>query len=435
MAKDTVYRIGKNLLKDVAKEFYAHWGKERIPVIIADHITWGLGGKTIQECFQEDIPSYLFPEGESVLAEYENVEICRGILEENDSYIGLALGSGTINDLVKLASYELDRGYMLVPTAPSVDGYTAIGSAISVDGFKKTIPCPPPEVILADVEMLCDAPSPMIASGYGDLAAKITGGADWLIADSLGIEPVVGYVWDMVQKDLRKYLGSPHALANRDHQAIEYLFNGLVQSGYAIKEYLDSRPASGAEHLMSHVWEMDHLAVGGEPVSHGFKVAIGTLSTTAMMQELIEMTSKDLLRSIGDHPIEPWSGRISYIESLLAGDPAKKAIVSVYESKFFTDGKIVDHRSDIIRRWDDIRRRIEKQLIPFSDLKTMFSIVGCPVQPNTIALTKEAHEKGFRKAQLIRKRYTCLDLVYEIGALDTMIDLIVNSKKYFTEYN
>ena len=53
-----------------------------------------------------------------------------------------------------------------------------------------------------------------------------------------------------------------------------------------MQQYRDSRPASGAEHLLSHTWEMSHLEKDGKPISHGFKVSIGSLVSTAIAQDL-----------------------------------------------------------------------------------------------------------------------------------------------------
>ena len=101
----------------------------------------------------------------------------------------VAVGAGTINDLVKRASVEAKTpGYLCVATAPSVDGYTSYGAALTVNGVKKTVPCPAPTAILADNRVIGSAPLPMIAAGYADLAAKIVAGADWHIAATLGIK-------------------------------------------------------------------------------------------------------------------------------------------------------------------------------------------------------------------------------------------------------
>ncbi|NCB03770.1 MAG: iron-containing alcohol dehydrogenase, partial [Spirochaetia bacterium] len=229
MNNEHVYVIGEHKIKDVPHIFRSSW-KESVPYIIADENTSLVGGNFIIELFEGEAKSYIFPSGKPVYADYENVLIIKNLLAQEPNAIAIAVGSGTINDLVKLASYELEREYMLFPTAPSVDGYTAVGSALTFDGFKKTIFCSPPAVLVADVAILRKAPSLMIAAGYGDLAAKVVAGADWLLADSLGVEPIDKEVWSMVQLDLRENISQPEALYKRNHIAIERLFDGLAQT-------------------------------------------------------------------------------------------------------------------------------------------------------------------------------------------------------------
>lgn len=434
MHEDCVYVIGENKIQEIAHIFHSRWGIDAIPYIIADENTYKVAGRLVSDLFQGKAKLFVFPSGKPVYADYGNVLLIRNLLLQHDSAIGIAVGSGTINDLVKLASFEVEREYMLLPTAPSVDGYTAVGSALTVDGFKKTIYCLPPAVLVADVTILKEAPSLMIAAGYADLAAKITAGADWILADTLGIEPINKEVWDMVQVELRENISQPESLARRDHVAIERLFDGLAQTGFAIKKYIDSRPASGAEHLMSHVWEMDHLEMDGVPVSHGFKVGIGTLATTAIYEELLLLSTKDIEKLYSEHPAESWQKRVHYLDTLLTPDLTKDTIMNVSQSKFLEGSLFSTRRELILSNWDTIQERIGEQIIRYEELQGMFSLSGCPLEPGTIGLSKEALEKGIRKAQLIRNRYTCLDLLYEIGYLDTIIETIVGTSKYFGSY-
>ena len=93
---------------------------------------------------------------------------------KNHDAIPIAVGSGTINDLTKLSSHLTGRRYMCVGTAASMDGYTAFGASITADGSKQTFNCPAPQACLADLDIICQAPIEMTASGYADLFAKIT---------------------------------------------------------------------------------------------------------------------------------------------------------------------------------------------------------------------------------------------------------------------
>ena len=134
----------------------------------------------------------------SLYAEYKYVEQLEQILSTHDA-IPIAVGSGTINDVTKLAAHHCDRQYMSVATAASMDGYTAYGSSITYQDFKQTFFCPAPKAVIVDLDVIAAAPKGMNASGYADLLAKIPAGADWILADALEIEAITQPAWSIVQ--------------------------------------------------------------------------------------------------------------------------------------------------------------------------------------------------------------------------------------------
>src|SRR5215210_3194277 len=160
-------------------------------IVVADRITFAVAGKEVQRRLERAghtmIEPYVFPAEPPLYAEYSNIEKLRDSLREHDA-IPVAVGSGTINDIVKRTAHECERPYMCVGTAASMDGYTAFSASIEKDGLKQTLSCPAPRAVVADLEVLKHAPEDMTASGYADLLCKVTSGADWLIADALGVE-------------------------------------------------------------------------------------------------------------------------------------------------------------------------------------------------------------------------------------------------------
>jgi glycerol-1-phosphate dehydrogenase [NAD(P)+] len=200
--------------------------------------------------------------------------------------IPVAVGSGTINDLTKVASHLNNRQYMVVGTAASMDGYSAYGASITTAGSKDTVDCPAPKVVLADLGVIAKAPKVMNAWGYGDLLAKVVAGADWMLADAAGAEAIIPVAWEFVQDPLRSWVGSPDAIAGSEIGALHHLVNGLLMSGLAMQVTLSSRPASGAEHQFSHLWDMQHHTFNGVAPSHGFKVGIGVLASLALQEYL-----------------------------------------------------------------------------------------------------------------------------------------------------
>jgi glycerol-1-phosphate dehydrogenase [NAD(P)+] len=305
--------IGEGVLDGTAGLFKRVFG-DAPAVVVADENTYQAAGGAVQHSLeaagQPPLEPYVFPGRPTLHADYRNIETLVAWLREHRE-VPVAVGSGTLNDIVKRAAYECGRGYMNVATAASVDGYTAFGASITTAGFKQTLECSAPRAVLADLDVLVHAPPKMTAAGYADLLAKIPAGADWIVADVLEVEPIEPSVWSLVQDPLREATGHPAALQAGELAAMEGLIEGLVMSGLAMQAASSSRPASGAEHQFSHLWEMEGLgqAPQGEepPLSHGFKVGVGTVSIAALYERLLarDLTGLDVDRTARDWPSWP----------------------------------------------------------------------------------------------------------------------------------
>ena len=412
-----IFALGKGAL-DCLAELLSLKFPGKNPWIIADENTWQAAGKRAEELLcaagMKVVQPFIFPGSPRLHPDYDHSVMLAGKMPEN--CVPVAVGSGVINDLTKCASGIREVPYCCVPTACSVDGYTSAGAALSVKGTKKTVKCPAPFAVCADVDILATAPAPMLASGYADLLTKVPAGVDWIIADAVGETPIDAEVWDFIQGHIREWVS--------DHTNMLNIFHGLAATGYSMQMYHDSRPASGAEHLFSHVWEMEGLQKDGEDVSHGFKVGVGLLASTLLQEYVLKhdfeelvprmkrgLSEKEREREIDDllrkgcYGPEP---RITAMKKHLAGDA-------------------LEARRLLIREiWDSMRQRMHERLIPYADALRMLRSAHCPATPGEIGLTAEQFLHGIRTAQLIRIRYTVLDLLYELGLLeDAMRDLCV----------
>jgi glycerol-1-phosphate dehydrogenase [NAD(P)+] len=173
-------RIGAGALASVPEVFRENFG-EGPAIIVADGNTFEVAGRAVQRELEEAgfamMDPYVFPAEPALYAEYSNIEKLRDSLREHDA-TPIAVGSGTLNDIVKRSSHECERPYMCVGTAASMDGYTAFGASIEKDGLKQTLSCPAPRAVVADLEILQDAPETMTASGaWATLSRSKLGGA------------------------------------------------------------------------------------------------------------------------------------------------------------------------------------------------------------------------------------------------------------------
>ena len=420
--------IGAGALASVPDVFRENFG-DRPPVVVADGNTLEVAGKEVQRRLEEagytTLEPYVFPAEPPLYAEYSNIEKLRDSLKGHDA-IPVAVGSGTLNDIVKRSSHECERPYMCVGTAASMDGYTAFGASIEKDGLKQTLSCPAPRAVVADLEVLRHAPEDMTASGYADLLGKVTSGADWLIADSLEVEKIDPAGWSLVQEHLREWTDSPAELRAGDQQATEDLIEGLILSGLGMQSYESSRTASGAEHQFSHLWEMEGLGHGegheGTPLSHGFKVGVGSVAIAALYELILE-------RDLADLDIETlrnsWPTKEEMEQSVRVQHTSpdlEEGAVEQTLAKYISVDELAE-RLELLREvWPGLRAKVREQLRPAEQISEMLQAAGCPTGPVEIGLGWEDFEATYFRAQTIRKRYTVLDLAFETGILGECVD-------------
>jgi glycerol-1-phosphate dehydrogenase [NAD(P)+] len=303
-----------------------------------------------------------------------------------------------------------------------MDGYTAFGASITRDGFKQTMTCPAPRAVVADLDVLASAPAALSATGYGDLLGKVTAGADWILADALGVEPIDQRAWPLVQDSLRDWTADPAGVRAGDRLAIERLFEGLVMAGLAMQISASSRPASGSEHRFSHLWEMQALAAGEPAIPHGFKVGVGTIASAALYERVV---ARDLSHLDLDALCHAWSSRDEVEQTVRAAHTIPQlAEHSVAESlaKYLTADELRERLIVIANLWPELREVLRQQLMPAAQGRDLLAAAGCPTDPSAIGVSLERVKESYALARTIRSRYSVLDLVYESGILDECVE-------------
>lgn len=396
-------------------------------IVIADQRTWQVAGQQVDQLLRDSqllvLDPYIFPGEPELYAKYENVTVIKEAIGSLDA-VPVAVGSGTLNDLVKRAAGELGIEYLVVGTAASMDGYTAFGSSIAVDGLKQTLSCPAPAGCIADWSVMAAAPQVMTASGYGDLLGKVPAGADWLLADGLQVETVDESVWAQVQGPLRHALSRPTELAAGDVEAIGDLTEGLLMSGLAMQAHQSSRPASGAEHQFSHLWEMEGHGVDITPrrLSHGFKVGIGTVAIAAFYQQLF---THDLRAIDIDALVADWPTREQLEATVRQAHPdpvLQDQFVELSLAKWVTPEQLRERLELLVTVWPALKPVLENQLLPPEELQRKLAEVGAPSHPDQIGLDWQQFKDTYVRSQMIRARYTVLDLALQTGLLTTIVD-------------
>lgn len=419
-----VVEVGSGVLGHVGDVVVRALDRHRPFVVVADERTWAVAGERVRHSLEQagarTGEPVVFPGTPSLYAAYEHSVTIREELIRQDA-LAVAVGSGTLNDLVKLASGELDRPYAVVGTAASMDGYTGFGAPMTRDGVKQTLPCPAPTVVVFDLAVAAAAPPAMTASGYGDLAAKIPGGADWILSDAVGIDPIQPLAWDLVQGGVRGALAAPERLAAGDSAAYEGLVNGLILSGLSMQVYGGTRPASGAEHYFSHLWELDHVGADAEPpLSHGFKVAVGTVAMCAFYRRFLtrDLADLDVEAAVASWP--SWEAVEADIRARMPGELADHCVRET-RAKYLAGPALGRRLRSVVARWPELSRRVAEQVVGPGELQRRLRAAGAPATPQDIGLDDAALQLTFRRAAYYRARYSVLDLARETGLFEEVL--------------
>jgi glycerol-1-phosphate dehydrogenase [NAD(P)+] len=416
-ASDTKHlAIGHDNATDAARIFQELFpGKKAM--VVADTNTWRVCGEKVQAGLvaagiDTDTP-HVFDDP-AIYAEYKYVDELDAVLKQTDA-IPVGVGSGTINDLTKLSAFHNDRRYISVATAASMDGYTAYGASITYQGSKQTFECPAPLAVIADLDIIAAAPAKMNASGYADLLAKLTAGADWIVADALGIEPIDPPSWQMVQANLRDWLSDPAGVAKGEAAPLEKLVAGLMMGGFAMQHLQSSRPASGADHQFSHLWDMENHKHNGKSVSHGFKVGVGTLASAGMYEYLYtqDLENLDVHAAVGAWPT--WDALAAEINELFTIDEIREKALEEEKAKYPTAEELRRQLTTLKSVWPDLRTKLQAHLPTRAEMAEQLSAVGAPSTSEEIGISPDRLRTAYRQALHIRRRYTVLDLADRTG--------------------
>ena len=261
------------------------------PFLLADRNTFAAAGGRVCEILTQagfGYASYVFPDER---LEPDEHAVGAAVMHFDDSCdLILGVGSGVINDIGKILSRVRGRHYIIVGTAPSMDGYASATSSMAMDGLKVSLNSRCPDAIVGDTDILKNAPMHMLQAGLGDMLAKYISLAEWRIAHLITGEYYCERVAALVRSALDACVKNADGLLRRDETAVQAVFDGLIIGGVAMAYAGVSRPASGVEHYFSHVWDMRALEFGTPAELHGIQCAIGTLAAVYLYERLRTMT-------------------------------------------------------------------------------------------------------------------------------------------------
>ncbi|WP_274362005.1 sn-glycerol-1-phosphate dehydrogenase [Paenibacillus thermotolerans] len=239
------------------------------------------------------------PLGDVVADEASVVQVLLDVQRSKAEAIAVA-GAGTLHDIARYAAFTAGLPFVSVPTAPSVDGFTSKGAPLIVRGDKITVPAVGPAAIFADTDILQSAPPVMAAAGFGDMLGKYTSLFDWKFGSLCAGEPYSPLAAGITEQALHACVTHAAEIGRGTEEGISVLTKALIESGIAMLILGQSHPASGAEHHLSHYWEMDYIRTGKRQLLHGAKVGVAC----TLISDLYRRIAEDGLEEIAHENCE-----------------------------------------------------------------------------------------------------------------------------------
>lgn len=389
----------------------------RKPFLLSGQNSFAAAGESVEQALdlaKLSYGKYVFPHSPVKPAEKAVGSSIMHFDYSCDCVVGI--GSGVINDIGKLLARATGRPYLVVATAPSMDGFASATSSMDMDGLKVSLDSTYAQAIIGDLDILSQAPMHMLIAGVGDMLAKIISLTEWRIANLLVDEYYCPVVSALLENSLDKVLSVSLKLLTRDKDAVSAVMEGLVIAGLAMKYAGFSRPASGMEHYFSHIWYMRSLAFYDVKFDlHGIQCGIGTLYSLKIYEYISKVVPnrKKALDYAAAFSQEEWNEELRHF----IGPGAETMIAGENRERKYDLSKHAVRLERIFEHWDETQEIIST-LPSYEEIFKKMKALGAPTDAHYLGYTDIQIAQTFLMTKDIRDKYIASRLLWDLGLLD-----------------
>ncbi len=334
----------------------------------------------------------------------------------------IAVGSGTINDIGKVLASITEKPYMIVGTAPSMDGFASATSSVIRDSIKVSLNTVCPTVIVADLGIMCNAPDRLLQAGIGDMLAKYISICEWRVSHIISGEYYCEKIASIVRSAVKKCIEISD-LFSKEPSSIKPLIEGLIFSGIAMSFAGVSRPASGMEHYFSHIWDMRELEFDTPATLHGIQCGTATLLCLRIYEYVTNIVPnrKTALDFVKDFSVEDWN---EFLVHFLGKESAHTVIKLEKKEKKYELQSHKNRLDSIVEHWSEIVQVINQELPDIEWLEHYMLKVGIPTDPTELGHSKTEVQHSFLVTKDIRDKYIGSRLLWDLGLINEAKDIV-----------
>ena len=364
---------------------------EKKLLLVADRNTLRAADGILDSLTDFDVEMHIYDEIR--VATMEHVEELERLIEGREIAV-LSVGTGSVNDPCRLAAARQNKRLCIFATAPSMDGFASYSSPIVADGFKLSYPAKSPEVIIGDTRILAAAPIALKSAGFGDMVAKYPALIDWQVASLLTDEIYCPKIGALTRKAIDDLMSMADRVTQNEETA-GAIFASLLLTGIGMSFAQNSRPASGAEHIIAHLMECIELRDGIIPNYHGEDVGVCTLFTLAFYSQLADCEQVQAGPDLPD-----WEDIYQFYGSM--ADDVKKINAKNPQIAQVTPASIQEH-------WPKIREII-RSVPSYRECAEAMRKAGCKMTLDDIGKSRELFDDCVKYSPYMRNRLTLLRL-------------------------
>lgn len=414
--------VGAGVLTSLV-DYVEKYGFKKV-YVACDEITYGIAGEKVMNILHDaniDAKAHVFTGGRFIPNEESLGKLM--IDAPRDLDLVVAVGTGSINDMCRFFSYQMNVPYAIVATAAPMDGFASSGAALMVDNIKQTIPAQTPLFIIGDTDILCGAPARMISAGLGDLLGKFTCLNDWRVSKIVNDEYYCDTVVNLVKDCIENVLKNADKAASRDPKVIGDIMEGLVLTGVAMSFVGNSRPAAGCEHHLNHYWEAIEIQNGQIPVLHGIEVGLAEVVILKMTEFLRESRPDfDAAREKAkQYDQAAWEEKMKEVYGT-----ASDAIIELeHESKKNDPEGRLKRIDKIEENWDEIVKLMNDYMPSAERMIEILKSLDAPYFPSQVGFSDEMLYNALVYGKENRARYTLLSMMGDLGVLEDLAKKVV----------
>ncbi len=400
--------IGSDALAHISEFLPA--GAPKSVHLVADENTYQACGWLVEEQLRQSgfTPTrFIFSKNQKISAD-ERALVQVFVSLKGDERLFLAVGSGTITDITRFVSSRARQPFLSIPTAASVDAYTAYTSALLLGGLKRSVAGQTAQAICAHLPTLCAAPRQMTGSGFGDMLAKFTALADWQMAHLLTGEYYDANVASRAWQALHSCAEHADQIGLAQEDGIRALIEGLMISGACMTAMKSSRPAAGAEHVLAHFWESMHHLKGLPESFHGAKTGVAAAIIAGLYQRLRQLSRQEAAERLQQARLPDMDTESKQVQEVFG--PLAPAILSSRPSFLGMTQEAFDQlKAKLLEQWDAIQT-IAASVPTKESLRSLLKRGGAACSPAEVSVRPEEIDQAIRYGPYFRERLTILEL-------------------------